>query len=331
MELVKDIPVEEALKENFTFVDVRTKEEFEEFHIPGAVNVPLFTKEEREKVSKVYYEKGEKEARIFALKVAGPKLYDIVNEIKKVKEKNRNVVIYCWRGGMRSLAVATICSLVGVPVRRLEGGYRAFRKYILRRIEELVKSKKFVILYGPTGVGKTRILRKLKKEGYPVIDLEGLAGHRGSVFGGIGLKQPSQKMFDAFLWLELESLKGMPYIIVEGESKKIGRIFLPDTFFKAMTSGYKINLTMPLEERIRISLEDYKVGEFSKDIYLKSLERIRKILGEEKYNLIKDLIMKESYEEVVKELIVNYYDKLYNRSTPETDYRIEANNLDDAL
>ena len=128
MVVVKDIPIEEALKEKFLFVDVRTREEFEDFHIPGAVNIPLFTKEEKEKVSKVYYEKGDREARIFALKVVGPKLYDIVNEIRKVRKKNKNIAIYCWRGGMRSLAVATICFLSGIPVKRLEGGYRAFRK-----------------------------------------------------------------------------------------------------------------------------------------------------------------------------------------------------------
>ena len=183
MELIKEVTVEEALKKGFKLVDVRTKEEFEEFHIPGAINVPLFTKEEREEVSKVYYERGEKEARLFALKLVGPKLYEIVSRIREVKEKNGQVAVYCWRGGMRSLAVATICNLTGIHVFRLKGGYRAFRQFILRRIEEISENLKVVVLYGPTGVGKTRILRELKEEGYPVIDLEGLAGHRGSVFG----------------------------------------------------------------------------------------------------------------------------------------------------
>ncbi|RUM45057.1 MAG: hypothetical protein DSY35_01285 [Desulfurobacterium sp.] len=164
MELVKEVTVEEALKKGFKLVDVRTEEEFEEFHIPGAINVPLFTQKEREEVSKVYYSKGEKEARLFALKLVAPKLYDIVTKIREVKERYGQVAVYCWRGGMRSLAVATICNLVGVHVFRLKGGYRAFRQFVLKRIAEISEGLRVVVLYGPTGVGKTRILRELKEE-----------------------------------------------------------------------------------------------------------------------------------------------------------------------
>ncbi|TCK06676.1 tRNA 2-selenouridine(34) synthase MnmH [Phorcysia thermohydrogeniphila] len=330
MELVREVTVEEALSKGFKLVDVRTKEEFEEFHIPGAVSVPLFSKEEREEVSKVYYEKGEKEARLFALKLIGPKLHAIVSRIREIREREGQVAVYCWRGGMRSLAVATICNLTGVHVFRLRGGYRAFRQFILKRIEEISENLKVVVLYGPTGAGKTRILRELKEEGYPVVDLEGLAGHRGSVFGGIGLKQPSQKMFDAYLWQELERLKGAPYVLVEGESKKIGKLFIPDAFWRAMERGRKLLLTLPLEERVKVSLEDYGVGDFPPSVYLQALSRIRKILGEEKYSHIKSLIETEDYKEAVKELMVNYYDKLYSRSTPETEYTVEARTLQDA-
>jgi tRNA 2-selenouridine synthase len=330
MELIKEVTVEEALKKGFKLVDVRTKEEFEEFHIPGAINVPLFTKEEREEVSKVYYERGEKEARLFALKLVGPKLYEIVSRIREVKEKNGQVAVYCWRGGMRSLAVATICNLTGIHVFRLKGGYRAFRQFILRRIEEISENLKVVVLYGPTGVGKTRILRELKEEGYPVIDLEGLAGHRGSVFGGIGLTQPSQKMFDSLLWQELEKFKNSPYVLVEGESKKIGKLFIPEPFWRAMERGKKLLLTLPLEERVKVSMKDYGVGKFPPEVYLRALSRIKKILGDEKYAHIRALIEAENYEEAVRELMVNYYDKLYSRSTPEVQYKIKAESLPEA-
>ncbi|WP_163327560.1 tRNA 2-selenouridine(34) synthase MnmH [Desulfurobacterium thermolithotrophum] len=331
MEIVKEIDIEAALKKGFVFIDVRTEEEFEEFHIPGALNIPLFTKEERERISEIYYLQGEKEARFFALEIAGPKLHVIAKKIKEIKDKHKNVVVYCWRGGMRSLAVASICNLTGVHVLRLSGGYRAFRHYILKRLEEICKKINLIILYGPTGVGKTRILKKLKKEGYPVIDLEGLAGHRGSVFGGIGLSQPSQKMFDSLLWLELEKLKDYPYVITEGESKKIGKLFIPDSFWRAMERGKKIQIITPLEERIKVSMEDYGVGRFSSDIYIKALSRIKKILGDEKYNEIKKLIEEESYYEAIKELMVNYYDKLYRRSTPEVERTITARNVEEAI
>jgi tRNA 2-selenouridine synthase len=331
MELVREISVEEALKKGFKFIDVRTKSEFEEFHIPGAYNVPLFSEEERRKISEVYYSKGEKEARLLALKLVGPKLYNIVSEVKEIKEREGRVVVYCWRGGMRSLAVSAICTLVGINVPRLIGGYREFRRYTLRRMEEILKDKKLIVVYGPTGSGKTRILRTLKEEGFPVIDLEGLAGHRGSVFGGIGLKQPSQKMFDSLLWLELERLKDSPVIVVEGESKRIGKLFIPEPFWKAMERGEKVSIEIPLEERIKISMEDYQVNKFSPDVYLKALERIRKILGDEKYQRIKKLIEEKNYPEAVRELMINYYDKLYKKSTPESVESLKAENFSQAL
>ncbi|ADU97020.1 tRNA 2-selenouridine synthase [Thermovibrio ammonificans HB-1] len=330
MELVKEITVEEALKRKVALVDVRTREEFEQFRIPGAYNVPLFTKEEKEKVSKVYYEKGEKAARLYALELVGPKLHRIVRSIKEIKEKEGATAVYCWRGGLRSLAVATICNLTGVFVFRLQGGYRAFRQYILRRIEEISKELNLVVVYGPTGVGKTRMLRELQAEGLPIIDLEGLAGHRGSVFGGIGLKQPTQKMFDALLWQELERLKNAPFVVVEGESKKIGNLHLPDPFWKAMERGHKLLITLPLQERVKISMEDYMVNRFQPEVYLKALKRIEKILGNEKYREIAKLIQERNYPEAVKELMVNYYDKLYSRSIPETDSVIEASNYEEA-
>ena len=331
MELVREITVDEALKKGYRFVDTRTREEFEEFHIPGAYNVPLFTAEERKEVSKVYYEKGEKEARLYALKIVGPKLHQMVEEIKEIKEREGKVVVYCWRGGLRSLAVAAICTLAGVNVPRLVGGYRAFRQYILKRMGELLKNKKLIVLYGPTGSGKTRIIRTLKEKGYPVIDLEGLAGHRGSVFGGIGLKQPSQKMFDALLWQEVERLKDSPCILVEGESRKIGRLFIPEPFWEAMQKGEKIFVELPLEERVKISMEDYGVNRFSPEVYLESLSRIKKILGDEKYREVKSLIEEKRYREAVSELMVNYYDKLYARSTPPEVKPIKVENFEEAL
>ncbi len=331
MELVREITVEEALNKGYRFIDTRTPEEFEEFHIPGAYNVPLFSAEERKKVSQVYYEKGEKEARLYALEIVGPKLHKIVRQIKEIKDREGKVVVYCWRGGMRSLAVAAICTLAGVSVPRLEGGYRAFRKYILNRMAEVLKDKKLIVLYGPTGSGKTRIIRALKEKGYPVIDLEGLAGHRGSVFGGIGLDQPSQKMFDALLWQEVERLKDAPCILIEGESRKIGRLFIPEPFWKAMERGEKIYVELPLEERVKISMEDYGVDRFPSTVYLEALSRIRKILGDEKFREIEGLIREKRYTEAVSELMINYYDKLYARSTPDSVKPYRVANLEEAI
>ena len=173
------------------------------------------------------------------------------------------------------------------------------------------------------------MLRKLKEEGFPVIDLEGLAGHRGSVFGGIGLIKPSQKQFDALLWQELERLKEAPFVVVEGESKKVGNLHLPDSFFDAMMRGRKVLIELPLEERVKISMEDYGVNRFPPEVYLKALSRIRKTLGGKKFNEIKELIEGRKYPEAVRELMVNYYDKLYARSTPQVDAKLEASTFEE--
>jgi tRNA 2-selenouridine synthase len=138
-------------------------------------------------------------------------------------------------------------------------------------------------------------------------------------------------MFDSLLWFELEKLKGSPYILIEGESKKIGKLFIPEPFWKSMEKGKKIQLTIPLIERVEISMEDYGVNEFPSETYLEALERIRKILGDERYKKLKELIKAKSYKEAVKELMINYYDKLYSRSIPEVEETIEAKNIDDAV
>ncbi len=329
--MVRNIDIEEALKENYVLIDVRTEEEFKEFHIPGAVNVPLFTTDEKKKISEVYYKKGEKEARLFALKIVSPKIPGLVEKIRELKERQDKVALYCWRGGMRSFSLATISSLAGVYVPIVKGGYRAFRKYILKRIEMLSKGKTFIVIYGPTGCGKTRILRILKRKGFPVIDLEGLAGHRGSVFGGIGLKQPSQKMFDALLWKEMENYKESSFLVVEGESRKIGKIHIPEPFWKKMRNGIGVIVSIPLDERVKVSLEDYKVLENEPEIYLEALERIKKHLPSQKYNLIKEHIKERNYREAIKELMLSYYDPLYRRSTPDAELEIDAQNLEEAI
>ncbi|WP_456426594.1 tRNA 2-selenouridine(34) synthase MnmH [Desulfurobacterium sp.] len=328
MSTVKEIDIEQAVDRGFTFVDVRTPEEFKEFHIPRAYNVPLFTSEEKRIVSEVYREKGEKEARLKAVEIVSPKIPSIVSSIAEIKKRHENIVIYCWRGGLRSLAVATFCNLAGVFVFRLKGGYRAFRQFILRDMEKLLENKRLYVIYGPTGCAKTCVLRNLIRQGFPAIDLEGLAGHRGSVFGNIGLKQPSQKMFDALLWAKLRKLKNEKFIIVEGESKRIGRLFVPEPFWRKMETGVKVMVELPLSVRVEYSMKDYCVGKYPPEVYLKPLGKIKKYLSPEVYKKIETAILKGKYREAVELLMVYYYDKLYKRSMPEScDIKVAAGSV----
>jgi len=327
---VPEIDVEKAVNGKFTFVDVRTAEEFKDFHIPKAYNVPLFTKGEKDFISKIYREKGEREARFEAVKVVSPKIYSIVSKVDEIKKRHENVVVYCWRGGLRSLAVTSFCQLAGVFVFRLKGGYRAFRQFILDDMGKILSDKKIYVLYGPTGCGKTIVLRYLKSKGFPVIDLEGLAGHRGSVFGSIGMKQPSQKMFDALLWCQLRKLKDSPFIIVEGESKRIGNLYLPDFLYERMEKGLKVGVSVPLEERINFSLKEYRVGKFEVSVYLDALSKIKRYLPPEVYKRIESRIRCGDFPSAVRDLMIFYYDKLYKRSMPERfDFEIKALSIEE--
>ncbi len=326
--MIGEINIEDAVKKGYQFIDVRTKDEFDEFHIPGAFNVPLFSLEEKKEISKIYYE-NRKLSKLKALQILGPKLYDIVNQIGKIKESEGSVAIYCWRGGMRSLAVAVVCQLSGISVPRLTGGYRAFRNYSLKRISGISRSLNLLTVYGPTCSGKTILLRHLRAR-YPVIDLEGLAAHRGSAFGGIGLKQPSQKMFDALLWHELENLKGN-FAVVEGESRRIGNIFIPEGFWSAMQSSKKVYVEIPLDERLKLALDEYNVEKYPLSEFLDSLRRIENVLGNEGYRHVKNLIETGKIAEAARFLMLNYYDKLYNKARFKYDYTIKAKNVDDLI
>ncbi len=322
---IEEIEVEKAVNGKFAFIDVRTVEEFKDFHIPKAYNVPLFTKKEKELISKIYREKGEREARFEAVKVVSPKIYSIVSRIDEIKKKHENVVVYCWRGGLRSLAVASFCQLAGIFVFRLKGGYRAFRQFILDDMDKILSDKKIFVVYGPTGCGKTKILKDLMAEGFPVLNIEGLAGHRGSVFGGIGLKQPSQKMFDTLVWAALRNCNNSPFIIVEGESKRIGNLYLPDALWSKMAGGNKIVVSMPLRERVKHSLKEYSPDRFPSKIFLSAIKRIERYLPPKIYLQIKESICKKDYEKAIEILMLTYYDKLYGRSMPNTDVSTEIN------
>jgi tRNA 2-selenouridine synthase len=318
---VKEIDVKEFIKDinNFVIIDVRTKEEFEEAHIPKAINLPLFTKKEKDLISKIYYKEGEKKARIYALKFIAPKIYRIIKEIEFLKKNNedKRIIIYCWRGGMRSFSITILANLLGFRILKLKGGFRAFRKYTLQRIEELVKNKRFIVICGFAGTGKTRILKKLKESNFPVIDLEDLAQHRGSIFGNIGLKERKQKMFDILLWQELERLKYERFIIVEGESKKIGNLEIPKAFWEKMQEGLNIYLELPLKERVEIIKKDYLNENIDKKELLKIIKKLEKRIDKKVFENLLRAIENKKWEKLIELLLINYYDKLYLKSFPK--------------
>lgn len=331
-----DIDVKTALAlKNKCFIDVRSPAEFAEGTIPGAVNVPLFDDSERRFIGITYKQKGVSQAKLDGLKVVAPKLPALVAAILE-RCQGKKPVTFCWRGGMRSRAVASVLELVGIETFRLEGGYKAFRRFILAELAAYKLVPEVVVLDGLTGVGKTLILQKLSSCGHPVLDLEGLAGHRGSVFGGLGFKeQRGQKMFDALLWEQLQELNSFPYLLVEGESKRIGRVLLPDFLYAAIQTGKRIKVEAALPVRVgRIVREYTNMGEAEIEETEAALDRLAKRLGKRLVAELKLLLQGGNLRAFVEILLREYYDPLYRKSQlPEQDYEliVQAEDLEAAV
>lgn len=300
----------------YSLIDVRSPCEFLEEHIPGAVNVPLFTDEERVVVGTIYATEGESVARRKGLDIIAPKIPRLVDEILSRRLSGGPLIIHCWRGGLRSEAVASCLSIIGVDSWRLSGGYKAWRRQLLDDFERGYDFK-FVVLHGHTGVGKTEILGHLEKMELPVLDLEKLAEHRGSVFGAMGLgTQPSQKNFDASIWKAVRSYSSGALVFCEAESKKVGNLRLPDFISKKIEEGVKVLVTGTLPVRVERIIRDYIGAQLSDDVLsgaLRSLAVLKDRLGNKLTAEIEELGRQGNYSPAVEQLLNHYYDPLYQK------------------
>lgn len=297
-------------------IDVRAPCEHRREYIPGAINIPILTDSEREIVGTVYKNNGEFKARKLALEIVSPKIPTIVSSIIDLKKENHTLVIHCWRGGMRSEAVASFLSLMGVDCLRLKGGYKAWRRALLTKFRQDEYLFKAVVLNGLTGVGKTEVLVELERLGMKVLNLEELANHRGSVFGGLGLdEQPSQKNFDAFIWSELEEKDSDGYLFLEAESKKLGKLSLPDFLHDRIQNGNKILLTDSYTNRVNRIERDYKLHEHKDELLkvLNSATTFKERLSNEKVAQLSDNLKNDQSDKFIEILLRDYYDPLYKR------------------
>jgi tRNA 2-selenouridine synthase len=293
---------------NAQVVDVRSPAEFTHGHIPGAVNLPLFTNEERSVVGTLYLQKGSSEAMIKGLELIGPKMKQFAEKGIELA-KTGELLIHCWRGGMRSNSMAWLFRTMGIRASSLEGGYKAYRHYVQASFSNPVN---LIVIGGMTGSGKTEILEVLEKKGHQVIHLERLASHKGSVFGGIGLPcQPTTEHFENLLSGELQKLDPLKPVFIEDESLSIGRVFIPRPFYAQLSTGRLILLQVPAERRIKRLVEAYTGGE--KDQLTTGIKRIEKRLGSENAALVINLLNKGEMETAVK-IVLHYYDKVYTRS-----------------
>lgn len=306
-------------------VDVRTPAEFDEATIPGAINVPLFSNDERAEVGTLYKQQGKAVARSRGVELVAPKIPALLEAVRTAHaDRSGPVIVFCWRGGMRSRALTAFLELAGVPARQLVGGHKAYRRLVLDELDAGHWGR-VLVLRGLTGVGKTVLLKQLAEEGYPVIDLEGLANHRGSAFGGLGLPdQPGQKKFEALLREELGRVRGAGYILVEGESRHIGRLLVPPVLFAAMQQETSIWLRASLDFRVRCILDDYPAIDQARASFERPIMALKERLGKEKVAALIDLLHNGTWDELVRELMVNYYDPLYQHTFPDNRIEIDV-------
>ncbi|SFP58768.1 tRNA 2-selenouridine(34) synthase MnmH [Salibacterium halotolerans] len=302
--------------EDTQFVDVRSPSEFEEYALPGAVNIPLFSDDERAHVGTIYKQQGKEQAVKEGLKITGPKLHDYYEKMKETADAagDKEIVVYCWRGGMRSRSFVSSMQMLGIACTRLQGGIRSWRKKVIETLEqEKQSSRRYIVITGGTGTAKTVILHRLQEEGWPVIDLEGLANHRGSAFGNIGLKRKSQKQFEFDLWKRLEELRENPYVIIEGESRRIGNINLPDFLMEGKAAGTRLNVQLPMKERVQVIMETYAPESHHNEV-VQAVEKIKKNMSEDVRERLEDALQWQRYEEVVENLLTYYYDPRYKKA-----------------
>ena len=333
--MFRDIAYEEVdlKKDKYLLIDVRSENEYEEATIPGAVNIPLFNNEERALVGTVYKQEGPLNARELGLKIVSPKIPSLVQAVRDNLKEDKYPLFFCWRGGMRSKSMATFYDLVYPKTFRLDGGYRAYREYILEKTASIKINTPAFVLHGMTGVGKTILLHKLKEKGLTVIDLEGLAGHRGSVFGAIGLEPNNQKTFDSNLYELLKVINKQDGFLIEAESKRIGKISVPDNILSAKEQGHHILTHASLPIRIGRILDEYQLDK-NKENFVEAYLRIERRLPTEIRTLIRGYLETNDFYHVIELLLTHYYDPKYQFATDQYQggfYEVSSDDIDEAV
>lgn len=327
---------EQFLKESAAgiIIDVRTPAEYAQGHIVGAVNLPLFTNEERAVVGTIYKQQSKEKAVEKGLEFVGPRMAEMVKTCRKWlrKEDRTTLYIYCWRGGMRSNSVAWLMQTAGMEVKVLHGGYKAFRHSF---VEALLNERwRLMIVGGPTGCGKTYLLDALSEHGEQVIDLEGIAKHRGSAFGKHGFEeeQPSSEHFANILYHELLKLDCHRTIWCEGESMSIGHVFMPQEMYNLIQKSPFVYYEIPLEDRIDHIIADY--GSCPKEALIDCFQKIRKRLGYDRAQKAIEAVENGDLR-LATEIAIAYYDKGYANSIGVREgeiienVRIESYNLEE--
>lgn len=305
-------------------IDARSEREFAEDHIPGAVNLPVVNNEEYAEVGTLHRTDN---MRAYYIGVAYS-LKNIARHLDTVLSshpRTGKILVYCFRGGKRSRLWFDALDTIGFKVDRLEGGWKGYRRWVNEQLATKPREFSYIVLSGPTGCGKTRLLQQLDNAGAQVLDLEALASHRGSLIGAIpDTRQPTQKFFDSLLLDKLATFSPDRPVWVEAESKKIGNVQLPIALLETMHERSTIvRLTAPMAQRVMLWREDY--GHFEKDpeAFIAKLEPLRPLIGNKEFDEWKAMAASREMPELFERVMTVHYDQAYERSTKKSYTRLD--------
>ena len=296
-----------------TVIDVRSPGEFAQDHLPGAVNLPVLGDAERAEVGTIYVQSSKFDARRIGAAYIARNVAAHLEGPLKAKPGRWSPLLYCWRGGQRSQAMGLILSQVGWRTTVLQGGYRTYRRGVVARLYDAAPDLRVVLLDGPTGVGKTAVLARLARHGVQALDLEALANHRGSVFGGMG-PQPSQRLFESGVAAGLAALDPARPVVMEAESSRVGERFLPPTLWRAMQAALRIELSSPLEARVAGLARTYAATALDPVRLATLLERLPGRHGRTRLDAWSRLAASGEVDALVADLIAEHYDPAYVRA-----------------
>ncbi|MFN3839116.1 MAG: tRNA 2-selenouridine(34) synthase MnmH [Cyclobacteriaceae bacterium] len=305
-----------SLRKSLPVVDVRSEGEFQRGHIPGAVNIPLLNNTERAAVGTDYKNKGREEAVKTGFRMVGPRLIDIINQAQQTATQHE-MIVHCWRGGMRSSFFSQFAEMAGIKTRQLKGGYKAYRNLVHQSFQQPLQLR---VIGGYTGSGKTEILQALAAAGEQVIDLERLAHHKGSVFGGLMMPpQPTTEQFENTLFEVINTLDVTKRIWIEDESIAIGKIFIPQRLWKTLTESPVIEIRVEKEIRVNRLVNEY--GHLNPQEFLTAMNSIINKLGGQHFKAAKEKLLAADWPPVI-DILLTYYDKAYQNGLARKKQRI---------
>ncbi len=318
-------------------IDVRSPGEFAEDHFPGAINLPVLDDAERARVGTLHKQVSSFEAKKVGAALVSRNIARHLETWFADKPRNYRPLVYCWRGGSRSGSLTHVLQKIGFAAVQLDGGYKAYRRHVIAELARLPALVRFRVVCGPTGCGKSRLLQALATAGAQVLDLEGLAAHRGSLLGALPDRpQPTQKTFESAVWFALSRFDPARPVFVESESKKIGSLRVPDALLEAMRASPCLRLEVPLAARVALLTEDYAHFLVDPAGLNEQLAHLTPLRGHETVAMWHELAERRAWPELVAALLAEHYDPAYQRSLARNyaaspaDLSFRADDLSDA-